>query len=110
MRILVTILVSALLAGCAAPLLFDKPGVAPGAGQGDVTDCEVEALSRVPPNNQVRTIPGGPATSYASCIGTSCTATTYGGQDRHYAVDANAHLRQRAMIQCMINRGYTLRK
>lgn len=110
MRTLVVAIAGVLLSGCAAPLLFDKPGVAPGEGQGDVTDCQVEALKRVPPNNQLRTIPGGPVTTYASCYGASCTATSYGGQARHYTVDANARLRQQAMIQCMMEKGYTLRK
>jgi hypothetical protein len=98
-----------LLTACAAPLQFDKPGVPPGGGQGDLTDCQVEAVQKVPPNNQVNTIYGGPATTYVDCAAGLCTAQTYGGQDTHYTVDRNSGLRQQVMIQCMKRKGYYLR-
>lgn len=96
-----------LFAGCEQQILFNKPGAAPGSGQGDVVDCQVEALAAVPPNNQLRTIDGGPETTYANCSRYSCTATTYGGQDYVYSVDENAGLRDQVLIQCMSRRGYT---
>ena len=107
--VLVAVLVLGLV-GCGAPLIFDKPGVAPGDGQGDLVDCQVEALHDVPPNNQTRTISGGPAYTSLNCTGASCTATTYGGSNNSYTVDANAGLRQQVMIQCMERKGYTLRR
>lgn len=98
-----------LLVSCAPQLVFDKPGVAPGAGQGDLTNCQVEALSKVPPNNQLQTLYGGPATTYAHCTSGYCTSSTYGGQNSVYTVDTNATLRDQYTIQCMAEKGYTLR-
>lgn len=98
------------LGGCVPQMLFDKPGVAPGAGQGDVTDCEVEALAKVPPSYETRRTIGMPQTTYVDCIGASCTATTYGNPSRSYSVDANKGLRNRVLVQCMERKGYTLRK
>lgn len=97
------------LGACTTQMLFDKPGAAPGSGQGDLTDCEVEALSKVPPSNQTKTISGIPATTDTTCIAGSCTSTTYGGKSSVYTVDANANLRKRVVIQCMERKGYTLR-
>jgi hypothetical protein len=98
------------VAGCGGQLLFDKPGAAPGSGQGDLTDCEVEALAKVPPNNQLRRTSSWPATTSMNCIGSRCTATTWGGESSAYTVDANAALRDRVLIQCMADKGYTLRQ
>ena len=100
----------ALLASCAPQLLFDKPGMAPGSGQGDLTDCQVEALSKVPPSNQTRVIDTGPATTYTDCAGGTCTSSTYGGNPSIYTIDQNAALRDQVTIQCMAKKGYTLRR
>lgn len=98
------------VSACAAPLLFDKPGMAPGSGKGDLTDCQVEALAKVPPSNRINTIPGGPETTYVNCASGFCTANTYGGGSTTYTVDVNAPLRRDVLIQCMQKKGYTLRQ
>lgn len=98
------------LAGCVQPMVFDKPGVPPGGGQGDMTDCEVEALAKVPPNNHQTLIGGGPSTSDISCFGNTCNATTYNSSPQIITTDANRGLRMRVLVQCMERKGYTLRK
>lgn len=99
------------LAACVPQqMLFDKPGMAPGSGQDDLTDCQVEALQKVPPNNTDRRIPGLAPTTYTTCTGYSCTSQTYGSAGRTYSVDENASLRDRVTIQCMQKKGYTHRQ
>lgn len=101
------------LGACVPGMIFDKPGVAPGAGQNDLTDCQVEALAKVPPDKRVHSTPAMPATTEVSCYGTYytyCTADTYGGGSSTYTIDRNAGLRNRVVIQCMERKGYTLRK
>lgn len=110
MRIIFGLLAVSFVAGCAPQLYFDKPGVPPGGGQGDLTNCQVEALNKVPRHTQRKTISSGPAQTYMDCYGGSCTATTYGGQPISYNVDANAGLRERVMIQCMESKGYSVRR
>lgn len=111
MRIWAVIGMFTALTACAAPLLFDKPGVPPGAGQGDLTDCQVEALNKVPNNMRTEVLPGYPGTTYVDCIGGSCVANTVGGvAPSTYSVDTNARLRQQVLIQCMARKGYTLRQ
>lgn len=75
------------LAGCGSGLHFDKPGIAPGAGQDDLTACEIEAAQQVPTNTPV--------------------ATNFDG--RLMTSDANTSLRWRAVIMCMEAKGYRLR-
>ena len=100
-----------LLAACVGDqMLFDKPGMAPGSGQNDLTDCQVEALSKVPSNQRLVTIPGMPSTTETSCYGNDCTSNTYGGGSKRYTVDENAALRDRVTIQCMQKKGYTHRQ
>ena len=109
MRLMI-ITLSVLLTGCVPQLLFDKPGMAPGTGQGDLVDCQVEALNKVPPNNVTRVIGGGSVSTYSSCTGNFCSGTSYGGDPSVYSVDQNAYLRDQVTIQCMAKKGYTLRQ
>lgn len=81
------VLVLFALTGCMGGLHFDKPGVAPGAGQDDLTACEIEAAQQVPVSTRVETnLDGSLRTS-----------------------DANTTLRWRAVIMCMEAKGYRLR-
>lgn len=91
--------------------------------QSDFTDCEVEALNKVPNQTAVRSIPGyttpiqvSPSSTqcygygnYASCNSSGSTVTggqVIGGGVETY--DANLGLRDRVGRQCLSRRGYTL--
>lgn len=113
MRRFATVVLIAWLSACVPTMMFDKPGVPPGGGQNDLTDCQVEALAKVPPDKRVHSTPSMPATTEVSCFGTyytHCTADTYGGGSSTYTIDRNVGLRDRVVVQCMERKGYTLRK
>lgn len=70
----------------ACQLEFDKPGVPPGGGQGDLRDCQIEAAQEIPASPRV---------------------ANYGAGLRSY--DANTNVRNSYLIRCMEQKGYTLR-
>lgn len=85
----------------------------------DDVDCQIEATNRVAPNVQLATTPTYITPTYftpmtTSCYGGICTTTggqiqggqTYGGET--YSYDANSQLRESAVDQCMMRKGYQL--
>jgi hypothetical protein len=91
--------------------------------QNDYTDCEIEAVNKVPTAMRVASTPTYTTPAYVSPTNTSCygyrysvTCTTtsgtitggqtYGGQV--YSYDANEGLRSRVHGQCMARKGYSL--
>lgn len=107
--------VLALTAGCLPYNGYYKSGVAAGRLDADLTDCQVDAVNRVPPNTQIRTtpvtvIPGRKVCSEGevSAKRPTCSyvpAQIHGGDT--YTYDANEDLRKRVTGQCMTRRGYS---
>ena len=99
------------LGACGLPhVVFDKPGVAPGAGQADEAACETEAARKVPSHMQKVTVDVPIETNtYCSEYTNSCHSTTYGGGQRSYLEDANGPARNQVLLQCMARKGYTAR-
>ncbi|SEP59980.1 hypothetical protein [Thalassovita taeanensis] len=92
--------------GCAPLSLYHKPGVAVVQMDGDLTQCQVSALSKVPVNTQIRTTPiqTFPRTvcdRHGRCY---TSVEIMGGQT--YTVDANKRLRDKVEAQCMAEKGY----
>ncbi|SEJ64006.1 hypothetical protein SAMN05421762_2010 [Pseudooceanicola nitratireducens] len=101
--------------------IYWKSGKTYQQRQNDFTNCEVEAVRKVPVAQAVGVTPVYHTPAYTtpiqtSCYGTgyyaSCTSTggqVYGGQTYGgdvYTYDANSDLRDRVAMQCMSNRGY----
>jgi len=85
----------------------------------DSLNCDVEALQKVPTNQQIATTPVYHAPIFVTprtttCSGYSCYTSggqvtggqTYGGNTFSY--DSNTSLRQDVQAQCMTRKGYTL--
>jgi hypothetical protein len=88
-----------------------KAGVNGAIHGNDQTNCEIEAVQRVPQRIVESTTPTytSPVSSQCNQIGTQTLCTqiggnTYGG--RTSSIDANAELRMRAYEQCMVNKNY----
>ena len=91
--------------------MFYKGGVDFGRTASDNTDCQVEAVQRVPAQVQTTQTPAytTPVSTTCNQIGTQTFCNqmggqTYGGQTQSY--DVNAGLRQQVHLQCMARKGY----
>ena len=113
-----------LLVSCVAPMttydayragkpmpMFYKGGVGFGKIASDNTDCQVEAVQRVPAQVQTTQTPvyTTPVSTTCNQIGTQTFCNqmggqTYGGQTQSY--DVNSGLRQQVHSQCMAKKGY----
>ncbi|MCW3781380.1 hypothetical protein [Defluviimonas salinarum] len=99
-----------------------KDGGSVARRQNDYTNCEVDAVNKVPTAMKVGTTPTYTTPTYVTPSSTSCYGygysvncyttggnvtggQTYGGQV--YSYDANLDLRKRVFGQCMANAGYT---
>ncbi|EKE43578.1 putative lipoprotein [Oceaniovalibus guishaninsula JLT2003] len=97
-----------MLAGCAPYSGYYRAGATTGAMEAALTECQVAAVQRVPPNTQLRRTPilqTQPARVY--CKDDRCIAypARYAG-GRAYTTDVNAGLRGRVVRQCMAREGY----
>ena len=95
------------LAACGPLGLYHKAGVPVATMNSTLTDCEVEALGKVPVDRRierdpVRIVPRRICDSAGNC---TVVYERVGGEVRTY--DANVGLRQRVLNQCMANKGYT---
>lgn len=122
-RLWMSIACAALLGACAPTVqsLWWKEGA--GTSRADIlTDCEVEALSRVPRDTAIATTPVTvtprivvpPKTVCETVDGKEvCTTTpgySHGGQvigGQTYTYDRNDDLRERVLAQCMAREGFT---
>ena len=104
-----------ILAGCVPTThdVFWRENASPNRRQNDYTDCQVEAVNRVPASTQIGVTPTYvtpvSTTCYGSGYSTYCSSTggqIYGGNV--YSYDANAGVRANVMQQCMARRGYQL--
>jgi hypothetical protein len=98
-----------LAAACVPYRGYYKDGAPVARLNGDLTECQVQGVNRVPANTQIRTTPitVTPGRRVCSGDGTSCTyirGDIIGGET--YSYDANAGLRERVVAQCMGARGY----
>lgn len=113
-----------LLAGCSGAMttyeaqraghpmpMFYKSGVNFQQIVSDNTDCQVDAVQRVPAQIHTTTSPeySTPGSAICNQIGTQtfCNQVggqTYGGETQSY--DVNANLRQQVHFQCMAKKGY----
>lgn len=122
---LIFIAISSALVGCAAsqtdydrfkagqPLrnLPYKAGATEASTARVQTNCQVEAVQRVPAQQVIESTPGftTPTQTYCNRIGSQVICNTTGGQTFGGGVtttDANAGLRQKVFGQCMADRGY----
>lgn len=77
----------------------------------DTTNCQVEAVQRVPQQQVVNSTPSFTTDTQTFCnrIGNQTLCNTTGGQTiggNTYTTDANAGLRNRVFYQCMANKNY----
>lgn len=98
---------AALMVGCGPLGIYHKAGVPVAAMTNTLTDCEVEALGKVPVDRRierdpVRIVPRRICDSAGNC---TVVYDRVGGEVRTY--DANAGLRARVLNQCMSNKGFT---
>lgn len=96
------------LTACGPLGTYYKVGVTQARLNTDITNCEVTAVQKVPPNKQIRRTP-----VYFTPASTTCDkngkCTTVGGYFRGgdvYTVDVNEKLRGRVKAQCMSQKGY----
>lgn len=78
----------------------------------DTTNCEVEALQRVPQQQVATTTPSftTPTQTFCNRIGTQTLCNTTGGQTYGGGTtvrDVNAELRNRVFNQCMASKNYS---
>ena len=100
-------LAALVLSACGPLGLYHKAGVPVAAMNNTLTDCEVEALAKVPVDQRIerdpiRIVPRRICDSAGNC---TVVYDRVGGEVRTY--DANAGLRARVMNQCMANKGFT---
>lgn len=100
-------LAALVLAACGPLGLYHKAGTPVATMNSTLTDCEVEALAKVPTDQRIerdpiRIVPRRICDSAGNC---TVVYDRVGGEVRTY--DANAGLRQRVLNQCMTNKGYT---
>jgi hypothetical protein len=100
-------LAALLLAACGPLGLYHKAGVPVAAMNSTLTDCEVEALAKVPVDRRIerdpiRIVPRRVCDSAGNC---TVVHDRVGGEVRTW--DANANLRARVLNQCMTNKGFT---
>ncbi|NCO21791.1 MAG: hypothetical protein GW905_07270 [Rhodobacterales bacterium] len=103
-----SVLILAVLAGCAPYSGYYKAGQTVARLNTDQTACEVKGAQDVPPNTQLRRTPVEliPAREICDRHG-KCSvipARIEGGEV--YSYDANADLRARVVAQCMADKGY----
>ena len=92
------------------PVVY-KPGSSGGQRSSVLTDCETQAISKVPRAIATGVTPSYSTPSNVQCYGTgnyvSCQeygGQTYGGNVYNY--DANQDLRDRVVKQCLQQKGY----
>lgn len=94
------------LAACGPLGIYHKPGAQVSTMNRALTNCEVEALAKVPVDRRVerdpvRIVPRRVCDSDGNC---NVIYDRVGGEVRSY--DNNAELRQRVLGQCMADGGY----
>ncbi|MFU8864090.1 MAG: hypothetical protein ACNA7O_09245 [Rhodobacterales bacterium] len=99
-------LAAVILAACGPLGIYHKPGTQVSTMNRALTNCEVEALGKVPVDRRVerdpvRIVPRRVCDSNGNC---SVFYDRVGGEVRSY--DNNAGLRQRVLNQCMADQGY----
>lgn len=88
-----------------------KPGSTGEQRLSALTDCQIEALGRVPRATATGVTPSYSTPSNVQCYGTGAyiNCQEYGGQTYGgtvYSYDTNVELRDRATAQCLQQRGY----
>ncbi|NCQ23465.1 MAG: hypothetical protein COW54_16830 [Rhodobacteraceae bacterium CG17_big_fil_post_rev_8_21_14_2_50_63_15] len=100
-------LACAVLAACAPPTLYHKPGASPALIQSTLTSCEVAALREVPRDIRTVFIPAQYSTlPFCNHFGACFPRTTMIQPARTESYDANAALRARVTDQCMAQAGF----
>ncbi len=94
------------LAACGPLGIYHKPGAEVSTMNRTLTNCEVEALGKVPVDRRierdpVRMVPRRICDAQGNC---TVVYDRIGGEVRTF--DANAGLRQRVLNQCMSDAGY----
>lgn len=88
-----------------------KNGATLGSIGQDTTNCQVEAVQKVPQQQVFQTTPSytTPTQTFCNRIGTQTLCNTSGGQTfggNTYSTDANEGLRIKVFYQCMANKNY----
>lgn len=97
----------ALLGACAPLSIYYKPGVEITRLETDTTQCQVQAVQEVPPNNQIRQSPPVFVPGRRYCNSGGCFyGDPFWAEGQVYTVDTNAPLRGKVTDQCMAAKGY----